>query len=493
MHSTRVVIIGGGFSGIGMAIRLRQRGVDDFVILERASDHGGTWRDNSYPGCACDVQSSLYSFSFAPNPDWSRSYAPQAEIWAYLRRCATQFDIDRHFVYAQNVTGAVWDDQLQRWTVTTGTDSWRANFVVMASGALSDPIMPSIHGLDTFAGHAFHSAQWDHDLDLSARRVAVIGTGASAIQFIPQIQSRVAHLDVFQRTPPWVLPRMDVAVPAWRHSLYRALPIAQRVTRAALYVQREILHFPFRNRQAAHLLEWRARQFLESEITDVALRAKLVPAYRIGCKRILVSDDYYAAIRQPNVSLVTSAITAVDSTGILTANGTRHDADVIILGTGFRPTDPPLAPFILGRENASLATVWNGSPKAYMGTTVAGFPNLFMLLGPNTALGHSSVLMMIEAQIEHVLGVLALLDARGAAAAEPLVPAQRAYVTDVDTRLASTTWNAGGCSSWYLDRTGRNSTLWPDGVGHFQRTVSRVQANDYLVTPARAGAAGMHG
>jgi cation diffusion facilitator CzcD-associated flavoprotein CzcO len=492
MHSRKIVIIGGGFSGIGMAIRLRQRGIDDFVILERAADHGGTWRDNSYPGCACDVQSSLYSFSFAPNPDWSRSYAPQAEIWAYLRRCATQFDIDRHFVYSHNVTGATWDDETQRWTVTSETDSWLANFVVMASGALSDPIIPSIPGLDTFAGHSFHSAHWKHDLDLASRRVAVIGTGASAIQFIPQIQPRVAHLDVFQRTPPWVLPRMDVAVPAWRRSVYRALPLAQRVTRAALYLQREILHFPFRNRQAARLVEWRARQFREAEITDAALRAKLVPDYRIGCKRILVSDDYYAAIRQPNVSLVTDAITAVDASGILTADGTRYDVDVIILGTGFRPTDPPLAPAIVGRENASLAAVWNGSPNAYMGTTVAGFPNLFMLLGPNTALGHSSVLLMIEAQIEHVLGLLALIDARGAAAVEPLDTAQRAYVTAVDARLASTTWNAGGCTSWYLDRTGRNSTIWPDGVGSFVRTVSRIRADDYRVTPLRAPTNGIY-
>jgi cation diffusion facilitator CzcD-associated flavoprotein CzcO len=491
MHSSRIVIIGGGFSGIGMAIRLRERGIDDFVILERAPEHGGTWRDNSYPGCACDVQSSLYSFSFAPNPDWSHSYAPQAEIWEYLRRCSAEYDIDRHFAYSQNVTGATWDDAAKRWTVMTDRDSWLAQFVVLAGGALSDPIMPAISGLETFSGELFHSARWNHALDLGGKRVAVIGTGASAIQFIPQIQPRVAHIDVFQRTPPWILPRNDVLVPSWRKSLYRAIPFMQRAARAALYLQREALHLPFRNRQAARLAEWRARQFLDAEITDLALRAKLIPDYRIGCKRILVSDDYFPALRQPNVSLVTDPIALIDASGLQTRSGARHEADVIILGTGFRPTDPPLAPTIAGRDGTSLAAAWNGSPRAYMGTSVAGFPNLFMLLGPNTALGHSSVLLMIEAQIDHVLELLTLLNTRNAQAAEPLATAQNAYVADLDARLASTTWNAGRCTSWYLDRTGRNSALWPDGVGRFVRTVSTVVAADYRFTPANA--AGNHG
>ena len=488
MHSSRIVIIGGGFSGIGMAIRLRQQGIDDFVILERAADHGGTWRDNSYPGCACDVQSSLYSFSFAPNPDWSRSYAPQAEIWAYLRRCATAYDIDRHFVFSQNVTGARWDDAAQRWTVTTASDVFQSNAVVMASGALSDPILPDIPGLDAFNGPMFHSAQWNHELDLRGKRVAVIGTGASAIQFIPQLQPRVAHLDVFQRTPPWVLPRDDAAVAQWRKSLYRAVPMTQRVVRGALYVQRELLHVPFRNRRAARVVEWLSHRFMQSQVTDPALRARLVPDYRIGCKRILVSDDYYPALQQPNVSLITDAITSIDAHGVCTADGARHSADVIVLGTGFRPTDPPLAPAVVGRDGVSLARAWNASPRAYMGTTVAGFPNLFLLLGPNTALGHSSVLLMIEAQIAHVLGVLSLTQSRDAAAAEPLESAQRAYVAALDARLATTTWNAGGCHSWYLDRTGRNSTLWPDGVGRFERTVSQVNAAAYRFDPRRATA-----
>jgi cation diffusion facilitator CzcD-associated flavoprotein CzcO len=482
----RLVIIGGGFSGIGIAIRLRQEGIDDFVILERAHENGGTWRDNSYPGCACDVQSSLYSFSFAPNPDWSRSYSPQPEIWAYLRKCARDYDIDRHFEFDQNVTGAVWDDAAQRWTVTTATSVWHATAVVMASGALSDPITPDIPGLDTYTGHLFHSAQWDHGFNLKGRRVAVIGTGASAIQFVPEIQPRVRTLEIFQRTPPWILPRHDTAVPTWRKSLYRSMPVTQRIERAALYAMRELLIYPFRHRNAARVIEWRARKFMESQISDPGLRAKLLPDYQIGCKRILVSDDYYPALERPNVSLITAAITAIQPTGIVTADGALHHADAIILGTGFRPTDPPLAPLIVGRDGRSLAQVWQGSPTAYMGTTEAGFPNLFMLLGPNTALGHSSVMLMVEAQIDHVLGVLRLMEARGAGAAEPDAQAQREYVAMLDARLATTTWNAGGCNSWYLDRTGRNSTLWPDGVGRFRRTVSRVNADAYRLMPRHA-------
>jgi cation diffusion facilitator CzcD-associated flavoprotein CzcO len=491
----RLVIIGGGFSGIGMAIRLRQQGIEDFVILERAHDAGGTWRDNSYPGCACDVQSSLYSFSFAPNPEWSRSFSPQPEIWAYLRQCVRDFDIERHFVFDQTVTGAVWDEVPQQWTVTTTstttstTATWRADAVVMASGALSDPILPAIPGIDGFAGPLFHSARWDHGIDLRGRRVAVIGTGASAIQFIPEIQPCVASLAIFQRTPPWILPRHDRAVPEWRKALYRARPLTQRLQRAALYAMRESLVHAFHHRALARVVEWRARTFMESQISDPVLRTKLVPDYQIGCKRILVSDDYYPALQRSNVSLVTARIRAIEPAAIVTADGASHPADVIILATGFRPTDPPLAPVIVGRDGRSLADVWHGSPTAYMGTTTSGFPNFFMLLGPNTALGHSSVMLMVEAQIDHILGVLRQLALRGAGAADPDPVAQRAYVAMIDARLATSTWNAGGCSSWYLDRTGRNSTLWPDGVGRFRRTVAHVHADAYRWLPRRSSPA----
>lgn len=485
---TRLVIIGGGFSGIGLAIALRKSGVDDFVILERAAEAGGTWRDNTYPGCACDVQSSLYSFSFAPNPGWSRTFSPQAEIWAYLRRCVAQFDIERHFVYSQNVLGAVWDEREQEWTVTTASGGWICSALVMASGPLSDPSLPSIPGLGSFAGPMFHSSQWDHTVDLRGKRVAVIGTGASAVQFVPQIQPKVGQLDLFQRTPPWILPRRDAAVPEWRKRLFVRVPVVQRLERAAVYALRELLHAPFRHRTAARAVEWYALRFLAQQVADPALRATLTPRYHIGCKRILISDDYLPALQQGNVSVITESIVSITEDAVVTANGVRHPAEVMVLSTGFRPTDPPLAPHVIGRGGQSLARRWRGSPTAYMGTTHAGFPNFFTLLGPNTALGHSSVMLMVEAQIAHVLGVLALLRERGAAAAEPDATAQRAYCERIDSRLATTTWNTGGCRSWYLDRTGRNSTLWPDGVGRFRRTVSRVIEADYLLEVDRGNA-----
>ncbi len=485
-RSRRFIIIGAGFSGIGMAIRLRQSGIDDFIILERAGAAGGTWRDNSYPGCACDVQSSLYSFSFAPNPDWSQSYATQPEIWAYLERCVAEYDIGRHIELGQDVTAATWSDAAQRWTVATASDVWTSQMLVMASGPLSEPAIPSIPGLESFRGPVFHSARWDHTLNLTGQRVAVVGTGASAIQFVPKLQPRVAHLDLYQRTPAWILPRWDRAVPAWRKSMYRRLPVMQRLQRGALFAVRELLHFPFRHPGAAVVVESAARRHMQSQVADASLRARLTPSYRIGCKRILVSDDYYPAVTAPNVSLVTDAIATVTATGITTATGEERAVDLMILGTGFRPTDPPLAPRIFGRNNVSLAECWSGSPAAYMSTTVAGFPNFFMLLGPNTGVGHTSVVLLAEAQIEHVLALSRALNRQGAAAVEPSVAAQRQYISWIDRRLATTVWNRGGCSSWYLDRTGRNSTLWPDGIGAFRRRVLEPQLADYVFTPRAA-------
>lgn len=484
-HSVRVVIIGAGFSGLGMAIRLRQAGITDFVILERAGALGGTWRDNSYPGCACDVQSSLYSFSFAPNPDWSRTYSPQPEIWAYMERVAAEYDINRHFAFDQTVSGAVWDDASQRWTVTTTTGSWTSAFVVMASGPLSEPVLPAIPGLASFQGHTFHSARWDHTLDLKGKRVAVIGTGASAIQFVPKIQLEAQQLDLYQRSAPWVLPRWDHAVPQWRKSLYRRVPAAQKLERAVLYTLREALLFPFRHPEAGRAVEWVATRHLRSQVADPSLRAKLVPNYRIGCKRILVSDDYYPAVAKPNVSLITDSIATVTPNGVQTSGGPERRADVIILGTGFRATDPPLAPYIVGRNGTSLADAWRGSPVAYLSTTEAGFPNLFMLLGPNAAIGHTSILLIAEAQIEHIVRLLQTAHERNAGAIAPTAAAQQRYVEWVDQRLSTTVWNVGGCGSWYLDRTGRNSALWPEGIRSFRRRVRVPRLDDYEIVPRR--------
>ncbi|HEV3049644.1 MAG TPA: NAD(P)/FAD-dependent oxidoreductase, partial [Longimicrobium sp.] len=405
-QDVRIAIIGSGFGGLGTAIRLKQQGVDDFVVLERAGDVGGTWRDNTYPGCACDVQSHLYSFSFAPNPDWSRSFSPQPEIQRYLQRCAREFGILPHVRFHHEVTDTRWDEDAQRWRIQTSQGPLTAQVLVMAAGALSDPVIPDLPGLDRFEGRAFHSAQWDHDYDLRGRRVAVIGTGASAIQFVPEIQPAVERLYVFQRTPPWILPRHQRDLSEAERGLFRRVPAAQRAARGAIYLAREAFVLGFRNPRTMSVAQRVALRHLRKSIADPALRQKLTPDWTMGCKRVLLSNEYLPALAQPNVEVVTDGIVEVRANSIVTADGAERQVDAIIFGTGFQPTDPPLAHHTRGRGGRTLAEVWAGSPAAHVGTTVAGFPNLFMLTGPNTGLGHTSVVYMIEAQIEHLLGAL---------------------------------------------------------------------------------------
>ncbi|HJQ30883.1 MAG TPA: NAD(P)/FAD-dependent oxidoreductase [Pyrinomonadaceae bacterium] len=477
---TEIAIIGSGFGGLGAAIRLRERGFEDFIIFERASDVGGTWRDNSYPGCACDVQSHLYSFSFAPNPDWSRSYSPQPEIWEYLRRCARDFQLLPHIRFRHEVREAAWDDRAQVWRIETSEGTYTARVLVLASGALSEPALPALPGIDTFEGAAFHSARWNHEYDLKGKRVAVVGTGASAVQFVPEIQPLVSKLYVFQRTPPWIMPRTDRALRPGERRLFRRFPAAQRAARYALYLFREMFVFGFRHLPASKLVERIALMHLERSVSDPQLRARLTPSYSIGCKRILVSNDYLPALTRPNVELVTCAVAEVRPHSVVGADGVEREVDAIIYGTGFRVTDPPLAGHVRGRGGSTLAEVWDGSPRAHAGTTVTGFPNLFILMGPNTGLGHTSVLIMLEAQTEHLLSALEHMRARGAAAIEPRAEAQAAYVGEIERRMKGTVWTAGGCASWYLDRTGRNSTLWPDSTWRFRRRVARLDPAEYL-------------
>ncbi len=488
---TRIAIIGSGFGGLGTAIRLKQRGIHDFVVLERAGDVGGTWRDNTYPGCACDVQSHLYSFSFAPNPGWTRSFSPQPEIQAYLQRCARDFGILPHVRFHHEVRDAAWDDGARRWRIQTSAGPVTAEVIVMASGALSDPVVPDLPGLDGFQGRAWHSARWDHAYDLRGKRVAVIGTGASAIQFVPEIQPRVGRMHVFQRTPPWILPRHQHDYGAgWQRFLGRH-PGVQRMLRGAIYLAREAFVPAFRHPGAMKLVERVALLHLRRSIPDPALRRALTPDWRLGCKRVLLSNDYLPALAQPNVEVVTERIAEVRARSIVTADGTEREIDVLIFGTGFQPTDPPLARHLRGRDGRTLAETWAGSPAAHVGTTVAGFPNLFLLMGPNTGLGHTSVLYMLEAQIEHVLGALDHMTRHHVVALEPRPQAQQAFLDDVDRRMEGTVWTSGGCRSWYLDATGRNSTLWPDFTWRFRRRVARFEPAEYAM--ARAGTAELQG
>ena len=479
----RVAIIGSGFGGLGAAIRLKQEGVEDFLVFEKSDDLGGTWRDNSYPGCACDVPSHLYSFSFALNPDWSRSFSGQAEIWAYLRRCVERFGIGPHLRFGHEVRSADWDEAAQHWRVETARGTYTADALVAAAGPLSEPTVPDLPGLDSFAGTVFHSARWDHGHDLAGRDVAVIGTGASAIQFVPRIQPKVGRLRLFQRTAPWIISRGDRRLTNAERALFRAVPAAQRLARLSIFLTQELTAVGFLKPRLGRVAQRIAARHLRRSVPDRELRTRLTPDYAMGCKRVLRSDDYLPAVTQPNVDLVTAGIREVRPAGIVTADGVEHPVDTIILGTGFHVTDAPIGDLVRGRDGRSLAEVWQGSPEAYLGTSVAGFPNLFLVLGPSTGLGHTSVVYIIEAQLRYVLDALRYLRRDGVGAVEPLPESQRAFRTEVDRRMRTTVWSTG-CQSWYIDKTGRNSSIWPSFASAFRRRLRRFDPSRHLLTPA---------
>lgn len=484
-----VAIVGSGFAGLGAGILLKREGAHDFVIFERAAEIGGTWRDNSYPGCACDVESHLYSFSFAPNPGWSRSYSPQPEILAYLRRCADRYGLGPHLRFNHELRGAAWDEESQRWRLETSAGTYTARVLIGGMGPFSEPKIPDLPGLAGFEGKVFHSARWDHDYDLSNKRVAVIGTGASAIQFVPEIQPKVAELHLFQRTPAWVVPRFEHRLGPAMQAIYRALPILQKLARGAIYARREIFVLAFRHPKLMSVFERFARRHLERTIADPALRAKLTPSFRMGCKRILLSNDYLPALARDNVDVVTEPIREVRARSIVTADGKERAIDAVICGTGFQVTEMPFAERIRGRGGQTLASAWNGSPGAHWGTTVAGFPNLFLLLGPNTGLGHSSVVLMIESQLRLVMGAIRHMRNGGIAALEPRSEEQARFLAEVNDAMGGTVWSAGGCASWYMDKTGRNSTLWPGYTFSFRRRC-RFRPEEYAAEMPRGDAKG---
>jgi cation diffusion facilitator CzcD-associated flavoprotein CzcO len=477
----RVAVVGAGFGGLAAAIRLKQRGDDDFLVFERADRLGGTWRDNSYPGCACDIPSHLYSYSFALNPGWSRTFSPQPEIWNYLEACATRFGVRPHLRLGHEVLAATWDERDRHWRIDTSGGTYTADVVIAAAGPLAEPAVPDLPGLPTFAGTAFHSARWRHDHDLTGRRVAVVGTGASAAQFVPEIVDRVASLRLFQRTPAWIMPRRDRAFTPAEHRLYRAVPAAQRLARAGVYTSREVFALLFLHPRLMRFANRGALRHLRESVPDPALRAKLTPGYLMGCKRIVVSSDFLPAVARPNVEVVTEGIREVRPQGMVTVDGAVHDVDTIIFGTGFHVSDMPIAERIRGRGGRTLADAWQGSPKAYLGVTVHGFPNLFLLLGPNTGLGHTSVVYMIESQVAYILSALSYLDRTGAGVVEPRAEAQADFVSTVDGRMVNTVWSRGGCHSWYLDATGRNSTIWPGFTWRYRRRLRRFDPAAYHV------------
>jgi cation diffusion facilitator CzcD-associated flavoprotein CzcO len=484
----RIVILGTGFSGLGMGVRLKRRGEDDFVLLEREKEVGGTWRANTYPGCRCDVPSHLYSFSFAPNPEWSSTFSPQAEILDYLRDCAERFGLMPHIRFGTELRGASWDEEERLWRIDTSRGPLTAEALVLGQGPLSEPAIPDLPGLESFEGASFHSARWDHEHDLTGERVAVIGTGASAIQFVPEIQPRAGRLHVFQRTAPWVMSRPDRPLSDAERRVYRRFPAAQLAMRAGIYWARESFVMMFRHRGLGRMAERMALRHLRSQVRDPELRRKLTPTFAIGCKRILPSDEWYPALTRHNVEVVTDGIREVRAGSIVTADGTERPVDAIVFGTGFHVTDIPIADRVRGREGRSLSERWDGSPEAYLGTTVAGFPNLFLLAGPNTGLGHNSIVFMIESQINHVDGALQALRRRGAAAVEVRPEVQRSYNQELDRMTRGTVWVTGGCASYYIDRNGHNSTIWPTFTWPFHRRTRRFDeaAYSFDLAPRRA-------
>jgi cation diffusion facilitator CzcD-associated flavoprotein CzcO/acetyl esterase/lipase len=478
-----VLIVGGGFGGIGMAVQLQRAGVDDFLILERGSGVGGVWRDNSYPGAACDVPSHLYSFSFAPNPDWSRSFASQDEIHAYLRHCAHAYGLVGRLRCHAEVSEAAFDEAAGRWHVRLidGTPL-AARILITATGQLSNPSLPRIEGMESFRGPAFHSARWDHGVDLAGKRVAVIGTGASATQFVPAIAPLVGRLTVFQRSPAWLIPRPDKPYRQWQKTLFKAWPWTMRLHRALIYTQYESRALAFT--RAKWMLRVAGRRpffrMLAQQVADPALRDKLTPDYPVGCKRILLSSDYLATFGRPNVELVTEGIARVTPDGIETVDGRLHAADVIVYGTGFAATRF-LAPMrITGRGGLALHTAWRDGASAYLGMTVPGFPNFFMLYGPNTNLGHNSIIHMLESQFAHVLRCLRALRETGAAQVEVEAARHHAFNAAVRGSLAHSAW--AGCRSWYLDEQGRNTVNWPGFTLSYRWLAKHSSLNAYRFT-----------
>lgn len=475
---TDIAIIGAGFAGLGMAIGLDKAGRGDYLILEKAAEIGGTWRENTYPGCACDIRSLLYSFSFEPKRDWSRQFPRQPEILDYLRQCLDRYDLARHIEFGAEAVSMAYDDAAGRWTVRLADGRTVDCRVLMAAmGPLHQPKIPQIPGAAEFTGPAFHSAQWDHSADLAGKRVAVVGTGASAIQFVPQIAKKAAQVTVFQRTPPWVLPKPDRPIGDRLHRLFAAVPGFQRAYRWLVYWESEATIVTFTRPKMAGLGERVAKSFIARQIPDPELRRKVTPGYRMGCKRVLLANDYYPAIAKPHVRLVTEAVSEITPSGVIGADGAEYPADVIIYGTGFHVIDAFDHADITGAGGTRITDAWRDGAEAYLGLTVAGFPNLFVLLGPNTGLGHNSMIFMIESQVHYVLKCLDLIDKRGAIAVTH--QAQREFNTDLQRRLQGAVWSAGGCVSWYLDSAGVNRAIWPGSTVRYWRKTRRPTVSHF--------------
>jgi cation diffusion facilitator CzcD-associated flavoprotein CzcO len=474
-----IAVVGGGFGGVGAAVMLRRAGYDDVTVFERGERVGGVWHHNTYPGAACDVPSHLYEFSFAPNPRWSRRYAPQAEIQAYLEDVAGRYGVMEQIRTGTEVQGARWDEERDRWVLETSAGPHEADVLLTACGQLSVPSVPPLRGLDSFSGPAFHTAQWRHDVDLAGKRVAVIGAGCSAIQVVPAIQPQVGQVDVYQRSPGWTFPKMDFEYSERTKRLFARFPVLQRLDRAAIFAFMEFGAAGMtRHRWLLAPFRAAARRQINKAIEDPELRRKVTPTDEIGCKRLMLTDDWYPTLTQPNVELITDRIAEITPDGIRLEDGSERAADVLVLATGFE-THGFVAPMeVVGEDGRTLAEEWADVPRAYLGMSVPGFPNMFLLYGPNTNGGTGSVIYTIESGVGHVIAALHALEGEDARRIEVRRRAAEEFDRKLRAALADTVWHTG-CTNWYVDEQGNDPNQWPWLWSTYRRRTSRVDSSTY--------------
>lgn len=479
-HIYDTLIVGTGFAGLAMAIKLKEMGRHNVALIERAKEVGGTWRDNEYPGAACDVPSHLYSLSFAPKHNWTRKYPSQPELYSYLKEVAANYELYPHIHFDETLAEARFVPQQQLWRVRTGRNVYWAQHLVMGNGGLAEPKLPNIPGAEMFAGKTFHSAQWDHSYSLKGKRVAVIGTGASAIQIVPELVQEVGELSVFQRTPNWLIPRFNRPYSGLEKQLFKRVPGLRKLHRTSIYWGHEARVMGM----VIHPMLMKAFQqiallHLRRKVKSLALRQQVTPDYLIGCRRILISNDWYPALQQPHCELVTSGITAIDAAGIHTVDGGYKEVDAIVYCTGFYATENPIASRVIGPDGQTLAEAWESGEEAYLGTTVAGFPNLSLIIGPNTGLGHTSMIFMIEAQVNYIAKMLQYAQQAQAHTMEVKASVQAQYNGMLQKRLQHSVW-ATGCDSWYQHKNGKITALWPGFTFEFWLRTQRFNPADYV-------------
>ena len=485
-YDHEVVIIGSGFGGLCMGIKLKQAGIDNFLILEKDEHFGGTWRVNHYPGAACDVPSHLYSYSFAQNANWTRKFPPQPELWAYTQQIVSDFKLAPHIRVNTALVSADFDERAGIWHIVTSQGSFTAKTLVAATGALSRPSIPKFVGMENFQGKMFHSAHWEHDYDFTGKRVAVIGTGASAIQFIPEIAPKTAHLDLYQRTAPWIMPRPDRKITALEHWLLHNVKPLQWLYRGLTYLRYEMRLVAFAKLPIlSRAIRWQAERNIAKHIKDPVLRAKLTPDYTPGCKRILLMNTYYPTLAKPNVKVISDGIQEIRANSIVGKDGVERPVDAIIFGTGF-DVEHVLGPVeIRGLKGKNLREAAEGGLEAYKGCTVPGFPNFFMITGPNTGLGHNSIIYMIESGVNYVLKGIQFIRQQQLNSVDVKAEVVQQYNDELQSRFHGTVWSSG-CKSWYLSSSGKNNTLWPGFTFEYRKLTKNFDAANYLIAGAAA-------